>query len=546
MFSERSPQGDFFETARVLSPKLLERLDKTWAVPFQTHALDLIDEKAFAPMYSQGMGRPNKPVQTVVGILILKEMFDYTDQEALDELQFDLRWHVALNLTADEACCCQKTLHNFRVNLLKHELAPVLFKDTTDRILAALGVSVAKQRQDSTHIVSNMAILTRLGLFCETIRVFLRDVRKREEPGFAKLSATLVGRYLKDDGASTRYNDARSSEARRRLGVCGRDVWRLLDAFLGHNAIVELDSYKLLQRLFDEQCEVVSEAPAPAEGDADIDETPAPVVLKKPKEVSSDSLQTPHDPDATYSGHKGKGYEAQVVETHGNDNAPEIITHAEVTPSSGSDAAALEPALDDLEQRNIAPEELVADTTYGSTNNAIEAAERGVELVAPAGGSKKDAPADASLGPGDFDVDPAGARPTRCPEGGQAVCETRDYKVVRAEFSCSQCEACPKRGVCPAKRNASGNYGVKLNLHAAVLGARRRYAQTPEFAERYAPRAGIEATNSELKRRHGLGRLRVRGRPRVQLALYLKALACNVKRMVNHVRNTTQTPKVNG
>ena len=45
-------------------------------------------------------------------------------------------------------------------------------------------------------------------------------------------------------------------------------------------------------------------------------------------------------------------------------------------------------------------------------------------------------------------------------------------------------------------------------------------------------RAGIEGTNSELKRAHGLGRLRVRGGLRVRLAVYLKALACNIKRMV--------------
>ena len=32
-----------------------------------------------------------------------------------------------------------------------------------------------------------------------------------------------------------------------------------------------------------------------------------PVALKDPKQVSADSLQSPHDPDVTYSGHKGKG-----------------------------------------------------------------------------------------------------------------------------------------------------------------------------------------------------------------------------------------------
>ncbi len=68
-----------------------------------------------------------------------------------------------------------------------------------------------------------------------------------------------------------------------------------------------------------------------------------------------------------------------------------------------------------------------------------------------------------------------------------------------------------------------------------MLAKRRRYEKTKEFKERYAMRAGIEATNSELKRAHGLGRLRIRGLLRVRLAVHLKALACNVKRMVNYL-----------
>jgi hypothetical protein len=50
-----------------------------------------------------------------------------------------------------------------------------------------------------------------------------------------------------------------------------------------------------LTRLLDEQCEVVKEAPAPKADDADVNDTPAPVVVKPAKEVRSDSLQTPHD-----------------------------------------------------------------------------------------------------------------------------------------------------------------------------------------------------------------------------------------------------------
>ena len=73
---------------------------------------------------------------------------------------------------------------------------------------------------------------------------------------------------------------------------------------------------------------------------------------------------------------------------------------------------------------------------------------------------------------------------------------------------------------------------LKQSLTAANLERRRRAEASGEFKPRYVIRSGIEATNSELKRGHGLDALRVRGRPRVVLAVHLKALACNIKRMV--------------
>lgn len=40
------------------------------------------------------------------------------------------------------------------------------------------------------------------------------------------------------------------------------------------------------------------------------------------------------------------------------------------------------------------------------------------------------------------------------------------------------------------------------------------------FENRHAIRAGIEGANSELKRAHGLGKLRVRGKKREKMAVY--------------------------
>jgi len=51
------------------------------------------------------------------------------------------------------------------------------------------------------------------------------------------------------------------------------------------------------------------------------------------------------------------------------------------------------------------------------------------------------------------------------------------------------------------------------------------------YNERYKIRGGIEGTNSGLKRRVGLGRLRVRGRPAVFHAIYFKIAGWNILRV---------------
>ena len=52
----------------------------------------------------------------------------------------------------------------------------------------------------------------------------------------------------------------------------------------------------------------------------------------------------------------------------------------------------------------------------------------------------------------------------------------------------------------------------------------------------------MEATISEDKNGHGLGRLRVRGKPAIDLAATFKALAINVKRMLTYVQSSLKSP----
>jgi hypothetical protein len=516
---------------------------------FRKEALPLIDEERFAPMYCPDNGRPNRAVETVLGVHILKEMFNLTDQEALEQLEFNLLWHHGLRLDMEETHLPQKTLHNFRVRLMQHDGGRMAFQETTDRIIEALGLRTGKQRLDSTHIISNIALLTRLGLFCETIRLFLGAV-KREHPKLGEgIAQGLAQRYLKEDGEATSYEDVRSGEGRRRLAVCARDLYRLVDRFRGTEA-ADMEEYRLLERLLGEQCHVGKRGDGrPEADDDDAGEGKMPIALKEPKEVRSDSLQSPHDPDATYSGHKGKGYEVQVAETCDEENATQVITHVEVSPSSGSDADVTVPVIDSLGERDIRPKELWSDTSYGSGWNAVEAERRGTELVSPVGGAlpkeaevSKEEP--VRLTAADFQIDVTANRRTVCPGGHQAVAEYEDENAperVEIHFAREICEPCPLRPRCPVRWRRHPELGGERSLGAYVLSTdlvkvnierRRRAEANGEWHKRYAVRAGIEGTNSELKRCHGLGRLRVRGGRRVRLVVYLKALACNIKRMV--------------
>lgn len=470
MYRPSDPQRVLFDAGGLLPPGKQERCKKTWAEAFRLHALPILRkvEDEFADLFEEGLGRPNRPVELVLGTLILKDMSDLTDDEALEHLDFDALWWWAFQREPHELQLCQKTLHNFRTGLIREEKSGLAFRRVTDDLAKALKVAPGQQRLDSTHILSNIALLTRLGLFCETIRLFLKDLKEADPKAYGELPAALLERH----GEESRYADARKEQRPRRLEVVARDVGRLIAIFQKNPAVKKTQGWSLLERIFKDQCKVSSEPKKPQQDDDDHGDGEVAVELKLPTEIASDSLQSPHDPDVTYSGHKGKGYAAQIMETCSPHNQVKLITAVALTPACVSDAKATVPMVQQAVEAGHAPKEVVADTAYSGAKNAADLAKEGVNLLAP-------------------------APPTAKPQEGQT------YPEPQAQ--------CPKSFL---------KSGAWLRCQEAAAG----------FQERYAIRSGIEATNSELKRKHGLGRLRVRGGKRVALALYFKALACNVKR----------------
>ena len=115
------------------------------------------------------------------------------------------------------------------------------------------------------------------------MRLFLRALRREHPELRPGVPEGLLGRYLKEEDEATHYEDARTGEGRRRLSVCARDLYRLVDRFHGTTA-ARLEEYRLLERLLREQCHVGKHRDGrPGDDDDDAGECKVPVALKDPE-----------------------------------------------------------------------------------------------------------------------------------------------------------------------------------------------------------------------------------------------------------------------
>lgn len=536
--------GYIFDPWDYLGPKKRELLENSWAGVFRAYLFEQIPVERLIPYFSTDMGRPSKELYVMLGALILQQMFDLSDEEAQWHTCFDLGWQYALDITdhSDESgYVCLKTLWTYRQIVIKEGLYSVLFEELTDSLKRAFDVNTDIQRLDSTHVQSNMRKLGRIRIFAETIRKFLTNLKRQHKDLFDRhIEEQFKDRYLarKNSGC---FSQVKPSETTKTLQQLSKDLFYLVEYFKDNDSICRMNSYQLMQRVLDEQCTVTRS-----------DDDPE-ITIKAPKDVPSDSLQNPSDPDAGYNPHKGQGYSFQVMETSNRqkdisekekERQLDLITYVDATPAHVRDSGAVEQAIENTESRDCKPEELSADTSYGGDENVQKASEHDVELLAPAhhtDGQK------GAYGLKDFECDTETGTITACPQGHTAVDSYRTKKDrMVSRFDHSTCHNCPHRGRCPVtigKTSVSLYYTDKQFR----LALRRQYEETEEFQERYRWRAGIEATNSRLKSQTGAGRLRYRGLEKVRYAINLKALGLNILRAArvytarNHRKNREQS-----
>ncbi len=499
---------DVFE--KILSPLAYKQLLCGWQHVFRETILRLMPVDTVKEHFDPVFGQPTKELYSMCGLIFIMEFKNWSAEEAAQAYMFHTGIQYALNLDPENQSLSSRTVERYKKLIVEDDLAGRIMEEITVALVEKLQLNIKTQRLDSTHVFSDMAQFGRTRMMGVTIKRFLTQLRRHHAAAYDALPEELRTRY-QPSGYLLFGDTKKDAEGRRLLREqVARDMYDLIERFADDEKHNTRSTFTMLVRVFNEQCEVVEDS------------------IEIRKHPGGDVIQNPSDPDATRDGKKGPGYQVQLVETCGEENDVQLITGAIAQTAAEHDSGVIEPVLDQLEENDLTPEAMLADTAYGSDDNMQTCEDKDVELVSPTPGKKPD---DAyAINSDDFVVHETTDEVECCPRGEKPVESSRDEAtgqtlVVMDERACGEC---PHRDGCPVKRRRDGRYEYRFTDKQRRLDARRREEATVVFRERYRKRSGIEATNSILKRKTGLGRVRVRGRPSVFHSILLKVAGWNL------------------
>ncbi len=522
MFKENNShlQPELFNTSTYMHPRTKAMLEKSWAPLYYEHVFCKIDEKMFASLYCSDNGCPNKPVNILLSLEFLKHLYDYTDEQILEQYYFNYQVNYALGQrNLGELYICERTLYDFRKRVYEYTLAHPEEADLVFRqfdqllthFLDITKINTKEQRTDSTAIMPNIRRAGRLALAFDVLKQAVRvcppeilpeSLRQVLEPAFK---------------TEVLYR-SRASEAKNKLQYLLELQQQLLDVVASFPEVAELPLVKLVRRFLAEQTV--------------FDPVLKKRVAKKGQEISPDSLQSAYDPDATFrrKGNKDRvGYTYTLTETCADENPVQFVTDYTLTKNVKTDPETLEERLS-MNKERTGLTDLYQDGGFYSPKVQKLAEEQGVTMHYTNLTGRK--PALKKLPLTAFTIENH-QKVLACPQNQAPVHAffNEGKEELIAWFNPHVCKECPFKEQCPVKIQKKKAL-LKINQKSLLVAEIRKELADHEFRrEATSKRAAIEGTISAIKRGRGAGKLSVRGQIKCTLVMGFKTIAHNFQQL---------------
>ena len=375
MFKENQKhrQVTIYGMVHQFSAGMMKRLDKSWAPIFRKLIFEKIDERRYAVLYSTIESRPNFPVNIWVGLEILKWLFDYTDEELLDQFHFNLLCARALGQdNLGDITLSERTIYYNRQRLLEYEsktgrnLLEEEFKAITDETITKLKLNTKMQRMDSTMIGSCIKQMSRLELIAKVLQNFYRDLPEAEQLQWKE----RLAEYIEEEADHIAYQLKRA-EVEEHLQKLGGLLFELHRHYENQPEISKLKSYQHLGRVLLEQYDIA----------VSLEKTQ--IEAKPAKEISSGSLQNPADDTATFRNKNGENYHGDILniaETCHPDNPVQLLTDISVHTNNTPDETILTERIPDLKERT-GLDQLITDGGYSGEKAESACQQESVTLI---------------------------------------------------------------------------------------------------------------------------------------------------------------------
>ena len=434
MLGRRNPQRSLFDPLglphRVPADSFYGRMAAVNGVLFQDDDLK--------GMYCLDNGRPRLPPSLMCGVTPLQFYDDLSDEEAVERLQFDLRWKVALHMPLDCAGFDPSSLTYFRRRLIENGQERYAF----DRFVAigrAAGFIPDKVTLliDGTPVKGAGAVQDTYTLLRKGIRKLLKVAGYHvpgKRQGLSPQAAALIERYVdRDRKADIDWANPERRAVQLKVLVANAETALELALEQRDNPEVCGIGWLLTKILGDD---VVSDE----QGDPQIGNGTAPDRI-----ISLTDPQMRHGRKS--KSHRFDGFKTQTA----TDQSSELILDIADIPASRSEGAQLLPTVERVEAHaGVVVERAIGDGAFGAGELRSACANREgqpIDLVAPLA-----QPRDAEVAKSAFQLDLATHTAT--------VHKDRPSRAARVprKTACRRgCSPFPGAGVRPARCSSAAS-----------------------------------------------------------------------------------------